>query len=230
MRTECQRKIILIHLLLCNIYFDHFLITHANFLAHQSLAPQSLDTRFLAPQRSLHYCSLPPIARLLPPTQSLVFCCPTCSLINRSHQPCFGQVCSPIACSLPPWYAVSRGRYLPEQRDLLCRYPLERNSSGRRRAANCSLVPPLYAVPRLLYEGRVCLHQILHLRPRFVRLPFPAFHQALLYRLPSSLCEHLPVSLVPECGDSLVNESPRLIQDPGVSSCLRQLRLRDGPL
>ena len=56
--------------------------------------------------------------------------------------------------------------------------------AGRRRSAvHCCLVPPLKAVPRLLDEGRVRLHQRFHLRPRFVRPPSLVCCQALLYRL-----------------------------------------------
>ena len=63
-----------------------------NFLAHRSLAPQLLAPRSLAPEQSLPDHSLPPIARylitcLLTPTGSLVFCCPSCSLIPLSLPP-----------------------------------------------------------------------------------------------------------------------------------------------
>ena len=102
MRTECQRKIILIYFLLYSLFRS--LLNHScpNFLARRSLSTPSLASRSLAPQRSLPNCSLPPIDRLLPPTWSLVFYFPTCSLIDRSHQPFFGQTCSPIALYLPP--------------------------------------------------------------------------------------------------------------------------------
>ena len=80
-RTECQRKIILINFLLYSLFQslpDHL---RPNFLAHRSLAPQSIVPQLLAPQRSLPYSSFPliilsPIASLIPSAWSIVFYCP----------------------------------------------------------------------------------------------------------------------------------------------------------
>ena len=52
MRTECQRKLILIHFLLYSLFWsppDH---SRPNFLARQSLALQSLAPQSLTPERS----------------------------------------------------------------------------------------------------------------------------------------------------------------------------------
>ena len=89
MRTDFQRKCLLIHFLL--YYFFQSLPDHLrpNFLARRSLAPQSLSPWLLAPQRSLLDHSFPlitlsPIACFLPPTGYLFFWCPNWSLIAWS--------------------------------------------------------------------------------------------------------------------------------------------------
>ena len=74
----------------CILFINHSPITCCpNLLAHQSLGPKSLAPRSLALQRSLPDRSSPPItlspiARLLPPTRSIFFYCPTCSMISWS--------------------------------------------------------------------------------------------------------------------------------------------------
>ena len=81
-RTEYQRKIILIHFLLYYLFWllPNYMCT--NLLAHWSLPPRSLS-----PKWSLPDFLLPPISLLLPPTQYQVLFYPTCSLISWSLLP-----------------------------------------------------------------------------------------------------------------------------------------------
>ena len=109
MRTKCQIIRIIVHFLLCIIYFDHFLITRAQIFSltyhslpnpllpacwlHNAHSPIAHSPQFLDPWSLA--CSHPPglwsYAVQLAPWS-----------LNCSHQPCFGQTCFPIACSLPP--------------------------------------------------------------------------------------------------------------------------------
>ena len=129
---------------------DHL---HPNFLSPWSLSPQSLAPWLLAPQRSLPYCYFLPItcsliAQLIRFTRSLVFCCPTCSLIawllfllsskNSLHSPIYIPLINPQS----PWSSAV---------DCLLIH-----------IADTRYIAPTDLVPGLLLSSLVFWYQIFH--------------------------------------------------------------------
>ena len=65
MRMECQRIIIIIHFLLCSLFWSLTDHSHPNFLSHKSLTSPSLAPLSLATKISFSYLSLPHCSRAL---------------------------------------------------------------------------------------------------------------------------------------------------------------------
>ena len=111
MQMECQRKIILIHLLLCYLFWSPTYSSHPNLLAHKSLTLPSLAPLSLAPKISLRDLSLPHSS--LAPTHLF----PGLILSNLFHDYCIFPptlFCSKLLpdCSLPSAHPVP-GLLLP---------------------------------------------------------------------------------------------------------------------